>query len=550
VNLLGNAIKFTTQGEIVLDVCAVGRHEGRVLTHFEVRDTGTGIPSNVIPTLFQPFVQADSSTTRHFGGTGLGLSIVRRLIEMMGGQVGVVSEMGKGSTFFFTLSLEPSENSTTLPVIDNAHGHRILIVDDNATNRRVIGDQLAHAGYEIASAKDGASALQLLQQAQAEARGFDAVIADYQMPDMDGAMMGERINSNPRLSNTRLVALTSLDRQGDAQRFRGLGFAAYMTKPVRSRELLECMQRVLAGEARQWQMESQPMITRGVLNQLDAQQRFKGKILLVEDNLVNQKVASRYLERMGCTVRIAHNGLEGVNAFEEDRFDLILMDVQMPIMDGLTATGKIRELEATQPRSGRAVRTPIVALTANAMRGDQERCEAAGMDSFLTKPIEIERLREILQRFGLGERNAQSTMPLTATKLEASKVAEPVSTDTVPPLALARLNEITDGDAEFARELIDTFLTSAAEQIQELHVALSKQDRAELARSAHKIKGACANIHALGMRDLSYRLEAEAKSLSDAEAGELLKNLETEFARLREFVNDPSVVPVPSRVAS
>lgn len=545
INLLGNAIKFTKQGEIVLDVCAVGRHEGRVLTHFEVRDTGTGIPAHVVPTLFQPFVQADSSTTRHFGGTGLGLSIVRRLIEMMGGQVGVVSDVGKGSTFFFTLSLEPSENSTTMPVIASAHGKRILIVDDNATNRRVLGDQLTHAGYTIASANDGASALQILEQAHAEARGFDAVVADYQMPDMDGAMMGERINANPRLSNTRLVALTSLDRQGDAQRFRGLGFAAYMTKPVRSRELLDCMQRVLAGEARQWQMESQPMITRGVLNQLDAQQRFKGKILLVEDNLVNQKVASRYLERMGCTVRIAHNGLEGVNAFEEDSFDLIFMDVQMPVMDGLTATGKIREIEATQPRNGRALRTPIVALTANAMRGDQERCEAAGMDSFLTKPIEIERLREILDRFGLGDRALTSTGKQAAHQPQAAK-----TDDAPPPLALARLNEITDGDAEFARELIDTFLTSAQEQIQELHAALSKQDRAELARSAHKIKGACANIHALGMRDLSYKLEAESKTLSEAEASELLKNLETEFARLKEFVNDPAVMPAAARVAS
>jgi len=544
INLLGNAIKFTKQGEIVLDVCAVGRHEGRVLTHFEIRDTGTGIPAQVIPTLFQPFVQADSSTTRHFGGTGLGLSIVRRLIEMMGGQVGVVSEVGKGSTFFFTLSLEPSEQSTTLPVLATAHGRRILIVDDNATNRRVLGEQLAHAGYEIASAKDGMDALVLLNQAHAEARGFDAVILDYQMPDMDCAMLGERINSNPLLANTRLVTLTSLDRQGDAQRFRALGFAAYMTKPVRSRDLLDCMQRVLAGEARQWQMESQPMITRSVLNQLDAQQRFQGKILLVEDNVVNQKVASRYLERMGCTVRIAHNGLEGVAAFEEDRFDLIFMDVQMPVMDGLTATGKIRELESTRLRTGH--RTPIVALTANAMRGDQERCEAAGMDSFLTKPIEIDRLREILGRFGLGE-HVSASLP---AQMHASTDTANREQRETPPLDLSRLNEITDGDAEFAHELIETFILVSAEQIVELAGALDKADRGEFARAAHKLKGACANIHAIAMRDLAYKFEAEAHSLTEPHARDLLQQLTREFARLKEFVADPSVLPAPIRAVS
>jgi len=460
---------------------------------------------------------------------------------MMGGQVGVVSEVGQGSTFFFTLSLEPSDQAATLPVVAIAHGRRILIVDDNATNRRVLGEQLTHAGYEIASAKDGADALTLLNQAHAEARSFDAVILDYQLPDMDGATLGERINSNPLLANTRLVTLTSLDRQGDAQRFRALGFAAYLTKPARSRELLDCMQRILAGEARQWQMESQPMITRGVLNQLDAQQRFHGKVLLVEDNAVNQKVASRYLERMGCTVRIAHNGLEGVTAFEEDAFDLIFMDVQMPVMDGLTATGKIRELEMTGGHKRR--RIPIVALTANAMRGDQERCEAAGMDGFLTKPIEIERLRETLDRFGLGDR-ASTPVPAQITPVQSVKSPH------APPLNLSRLNEITDGDSEFTRELIETFVTMSAEQVAELALALDKDDRAGLARAAHKLKGACANIYAPAMRDLSYRLEAEAKTLSKTDAKQLLLSLEKEFEHLKEFVNDPSVMPAPSRVAS
>ncbi|MBC7982518.1 MAG: response regulator, partial [Candidatus Obscuribacterales bacterium] len=542
INLVGNAIKFTKQGEISIDVCAVGRHEGNLLLHFEVRDTGMGISSQVVSTLFQPFVQADSSTTRHFGGTGLGLSIVRRLVEMMGGKVGVVSEVGKGSTFFFTLPMEPVDTPDLRPALGTPRTGRILVVDDNATIRHVLTEQLTHAGWEVSSCESGAAALEQLREAATAKRAFAVAIIDYQMPDMDGATLGERIALDAALTQTRMVILTSLDRQSDAERFRALGFVAHLTKPIRSRELRECVQRVVAGESRQNQHS---ISTGGALDQPEPQARFSGKVLLVEDNVVNQKVAARYLERMGCTVQIADNGLEGISAFEQTRFDLILMDVQMPVMDGLSASRKIRELEAADPKLGRM---PIVALTANAMRSDQEKCEAAGMDGFLTKPIEIERMREVLGRFGLNQN--RTTKAAASTTAGADTTSARMLTQETPPINLARLNEITDGDPEFTHELLETFIVSMTAQLAEMHAANKAQDRLALARAAHQLKGACANIHAIGLCELAQTLEAQAASLTETSIENYLRALEKEFARAQTFLSDPSVTPRRQKTAS
>ncbi|HYM36005.1 MAG TPA: response regulator, partial [Steroidobacteraceae bacterium] len=539
LNLVGNAIKFTKRGEIAIDVCAVGRHEDRVLTHFEVRDTGIGIPQTTLKTLFQPFVQADSSTTRHFGGTGLGLSIVRRLVEMMGGQVGVVSEIGKGSNFFFTLSLEPIDSAAAQTKRAPSVNNSIMIVDDNATNRRVLNLQLTHAGYRTMIAGSGVEALTELQAAAARNQPVELVITDFQMPDMDGAMLAARIFESPMLANTRLIMLTSVDKPGDTQRLASLGFAAYLTKPVRRAELLTCVARVLAGEARQWQMEIRPMITRNSLAQLDAQQRFAGRVLLVEDNVVNQKVAARFLERMGCTVRVAENGADGVAAFEAERFDVIFMDLQMPVMDGMAATQKIREMESIDPAR---TRTPIVALTANAMRGDQERCEAAGMDGYLTKPLEVERLRETLVKVGLASSHAplSDLQPTVATHNSQSP----------PPIDLGQLNRLVENDTEFMRELLATFLTSGAQQIAEVQATVAALDRPAIARIAHKLKGGCANIHAHALHHLAIELESLASTADADELEKYAKNIAHEFERAKEFLNDPTVMATPIRAAS
>jgi two-component system, sensor histidine kinase and response regulator len=397
INLIGNAIKFTRAGEIAVEVSREGGTEATPRIRFEVRDTGIGIAAGAVESLFQPFVQADVSTTRNFGGTGLGLSIVKRLVELMNGEVGVSSVPGQGSTFWFALPMPVV--TAGLPQTSSGEprtGRRVLVVDDNETNRRVIATRLAHAGYDVALASSGREALVTMRLALAASRGFDLVLSDFQMPDMDGAMLGERINTDPLLSHARVVLLTSVDRQGDLGRFASLGFAGYLTKPIRARELLACLDKVLEHDAQAWHAQTHPIVTTNSVPRNAGTKPYSGKVLLVEDNIVNQKVGQRFLERLGCEVVLAENGLEALEAWKREEFRLVLMDVQMPGMDGYTATRTIRDLE-----KGR-MRTPIVALTANAMTGQLERCLQCGMDGLLTKPLEPERLEEVLDRFGLG----------------------------------------------------------------------------------------------------------------------------------------------------
>jgi two-component system sensor histidine kinase/response regulator len=534
VNLVSNAIKFTQAGEIVIEVRCKQGADGDSLTYFEVRDTGMGIAEKTLETLFQPFVQADSSTTRHFGGTGLGLSIVRRLIQLMGGEIGVASELGIGSRFFFTLPLKPAEAIVPERRIPGTTGGRILIVDDNVTNQRVLSSQLVHAGYAVTTVSSGSAALDELRNATTSDHPFDMVITDFQMPDMDGAMLGERIINMPDLASTRLVMLTSLDRHGDTPRLAALGFAAYLTKPVRARELIDGVARVMSGGPRQWQMDTQPMITLNMLTQATAQKRFRGHVLLVEDNFVNQKVAVRFLERLGCTVEVASHGAEGVAACQQRHFDIVLMDLQMPVMDGITATRKIREWETTG-------HVPIVALTANAMTGDRELCEAAGMDGYLTKPIEVERLRNVLTKYGL-ETNETDSSAATPPPAPAANLK--------PPVDLRGFQSITNGDRAFAQELAATFISSGEQQLADMAAAATRSNRVALARAAHQLKGACANIHAHGLKALAERMENESGA-GDARALEHCNALlRQEFERVKQFLSDPSIVPLPAKAAS
>lgn len=530
LNLVSNAIKFTRQGEIVIEVSSVASGDGRQRARFEVRDTGIGIAAGTLQNLFQPFVQADSSTTRHFGGTGLGLSIVRRLVQMMGGEVGAQSELNMGSRFWFTLPLPATETeaaaASTPALVLTRVGRRVLVVDDNETHRRVVAGQLMHAGFEVSLAAGGIEALSLLHTAAVDGQPFEVVLADHRMHDMDGAALRQRINSDAQLSQARLVMLTSLDGHGDIHRFAALGFAAYLTKPIRTRELLECLDRVLAHDASEWHMQSQPIVTRNTLAAHSAE-AYRGNVLLVEDNAVNQKVAVRFLERMGCTVRVANNGVEAVRACEEAAFDLILMDLQMPVMDGLTATMRIRESETGDGRR----HTPIVALTANAMASQLEPCMEAGMDAFLTKPLDIARLREALTRFGLRITAGETT----AAQADAAGNV---------PVHLSRLEALTDGDPAFTRELVETFIASGAQALDEARAALAALDRVGLSRIAHKLKGASANVHAEPLRELSNVLEEQASSLDQQRLSELVAQLAAELARAREFLNRYAPGPV------
>jgi two-component system, sensor histidine kinase and response regulator len=388
INLCGNAVKFTREGEIALNVCVVARDGESATLRFEVRDTGIGIPADRIHTLFQPFSQVDASTTRRFGGTGLGLSIVKRLAEMMGGEAGVQSHEGVGSTFWFLARLAISVADAPVrpePAYPALRSRRALVVDDNTTNCKVLKGQLNRCDIQVVCVNSAAEALVALKEAQDSGRPFDIALIDQQMPDCDGDELGSRINADPLLKSTRLVLVTSSGQHSEARRFAELGFAGYLMKPVARRDLADCLMRVLSLKAEEWHGRTQPIVT---VHQIRGRNgREKRRILLAEDNAVNEKVASHTLRKLGYHVDSVSNGRDAVTAWQTEQYDLILMDCQMPVLDGYEATGEIRELEQG------GLRIPIVALTAHAMKGDDLKCVAAGMDDHLTKPLDRERLK-------------------------------------------------------------------------------------------------------------------------------------------------------------
>jgi two-component system, sensor histidine kinase and response regulator len=408
LNLGGNAVKFTQQGEVSLELKMLENGEQGVLVRCEVHDTGIGIPPDRLSALFNPFTQVDTTTTRRFGGTGLGLSIVRRLVELMGGETGVRSEVGAGSTFWFTARFAPASRTKAPLYVPHAslQGKRVLVVDDNSTNRKVLMGQLMLCGTEPVSAASAHEALTLLRQAQAAGRPYDAALLDHQMPKCDGAELGRRIVADPMLKSTRLVLLTSSGQRSDGQLFADIGFAGYLLKPVTQRDLTECLMLVLAKTAEAWHMKSHPLVTHHSMRVNRAQST--SRLLLAEDNAVNQKVAMRLLERMGYRVDMVPDGQAAVTAWQTGRYELILMDCQMPVLDGYEATREIRRLE------GAARHIPIVALTAHAMKGADEPCYAAGMDAYLSKPIDRAALESTLARLLSDEKEQPDARAVTA----------------------------------------------------------------------------------------------------------------------------------------
>jgi PAS domain S-box-containing protein len=393
LNLGGNAVKFTQKGEVSIECKVARKDDAGVLVRCEIRDTGMGVPASRVDALFTAFTQVDSSTTRRFGGTGLGLSIVKRLVELMGGQVGVSSEEGVGSTFWFTALLGVAQDVAKVRPAPPAElrGQRIVIVDDNMTNRKVLLGQLSLCGMEAVCASSADEALSLMRIAANAGRPFEVALLDHQMPGCDGATLGKTILAEPALRGARLILLTSSGQRGDGRMFSDLGFAGYLLKPVTHRDLTDCLMMVLGTQAEGWRMATQPIVTRHALR--SQRQREAHHILLAEDNVVNQKVACRILEKLGYRVDVAADGLAAFQAWQSGRYDAILMDCQMPIMDGYETTRKIREHEA----GGKHV--PIIALTAHAMKGADNECRAAGMDDYLSKPIDRAQLQEALNRW-------------------------------------------------------------------------------------------------------------------------------------------------------
>jgi CheY-like chemotaxis protein len=393
INLLGNAIKFTHDGEVALKVQVESEEGTDRILRFTVSDTGIGVEPEKLQLIFDPFTQADTSTTRKYGGTGLGLTISARLIGMMGGRIWVESEVGRGTKFHFTIRAQTDGRaivigSTAPPEI--LCGVKVLIVDDNSTNRRILGGMLKRWEMESHAVEGGEGALAELQAAHDAGEPYALILTDMHMPKMDGFALIEHIRERPELATATIVMLTSAGHRGDAARCRKLGVAAYLLKPIRQSELREAIARVLGAREMPGAI---PLVTRFSLHDAREPERVL-RVLLAEDNAVNRLLATRLLEKRGHKVVVATNGREAVDALDRGGFDLVLMDVQMPEMDGFEATAAIRKKE-----QGTGVHQTVVALTAHAMKGDRERCLDAGMDGYLSKPIRPQELDDLLERY-------------------------------------------------------------------------------------------------------------------------------------------------------
>jgi CheY-like chemotaxis protein/HPt (histidine-containing phosphotransfer) domain-containing protein len=522
VNLVGNAIKFTSRGEVVANVEVESQTNEDVAVHFSVKDTGIGVPAAKQDMIFKAFTQADASTTRQFGGTGLGLAIATRLVALMGGKLWLESELGKGSTFHFTLHFPWLKSPEDRPApTGSAHliDLPVLIVDDNATNRRILDEILFKWGMRPVSVASGPEALATIEKALKDGQPFPLMILDMNMPGMDGFEVAERVNKNPALSGATIMMLSSSSRPGDIARCKDVGVAAYLMKPVRRGELLEAILEVLGGQV----SKAHKVLTS---RKRSANERRRGvSILLVEDNPVNQMVALRLLEKQKHRVLVAGNGREALLAMEKTAyqgFDLVLMDVQMPEMDGLQATAAIR---AKETEMGTAFHVPIVAMTAHAMKGDKELCLAAGMDAYLSKPIRTQELFEVLE-------------DLVGVPREAGMEPPTLSPPKQEILDKNAILAAFEGDNELIREVLDLFLEDCPRQMSAIREAVESSDAPKIFRTAHSLKGSLSNFVAAGAFQSAQHLESLGREGDVTKAGVAFHVLEEQVALLYAAMAD------------
>ena len=508
LNLLSNAVKFTERGEVVLEVESASIGEHRVNVIFTLTDTGIGIPRDKHSTIFEPFAQADATTTRRFGGTGLGLTICSRLTALMGGTIAMDSEVGRGTRFKIVI---PFDVRSALPASGRTRdsgelrGVSVLVVDDNATNRRILDETLRGCGMQPTLVDGGREAIAALERAVGEGAPFPIALIDFQMPNLDGFDLARMIKARPELGTPTIMMLSSVGHRASTQHLRDIGIASYLTKPVRRPVLIDSMLSVLARSAERRVVPRTAKLT-SVRESL--------RVLVAEDNDVNARLVTALLEKRGHSVLRAETGKQAVDAVAEGGIDLVLMDVQMPEMDGLDATGAIRRSESV---SGGHI--PIIALTAHAMTGDREACLEAGADEYLAKPINGKKL------FALIDTLMGASVEASSTAMRAG------STEAV--IALDELMERVDGDRELLIDIARTFNDEVPALLANVRQSASARDARGLERAAHALKGACSNFSAAAAVDAMSVLEQAGRSQKFEQIDECLDRAERELERLR-----------------
>jgi two-component system, sensor histidine kinase and response regulator len=523
LNVLGNAVKFTDAGEVVLHVDVETVSPARATLRFAVTDTGIGIPADKQRAIFQAFTQADSSTTRRFGGTGLGLAIALRLVELMGGRMWVESEVGRGSTFSFTATFDRPHAAGAERIVDKSaalDGLRVLVVDDNATNRRILEEMLASWHMRPTTVADAESALAALRTAVKDAP-FDVIITDRQMPVVDGSMLARRVRQDRRFGRTPIVMLTSVGDAGKAAR-RAAGVEAYLTKPVKHSDLLDALATLFRVSIRR------PRDDRGARPASRPPKRLR--LLVAEDNLVNRKLVTKVLQKRGHYVDAVENGRAALDLIESASpatFDAVLMDLQMPEMSGFEATAAIRERE--RRTSGHV---PVIALTAHAMTGDRERCLAAGMDGYLSKPIEVDDLIATVERFGVSS---------------VDTIREPAPTGTAILFDEQAALAYAGGDRRLLKQVIRMFRSDAHASLRRMSRALLRRDGEALRMAAHALKGAIAAVGSSEGRELAARIEIAARSKKFEDAKRAHADLRALLQRLDEAFLTAGLMPRAKR---
>lgn len=523
-NLISNALKFTERGEIYLDVSMDAQQTDSVLLHFKVLDTGIGLTSEQQKRIFEPFIQADGTTSRKFGGTGLGLSITRQLVTMMGGRLWVESQSGKGSAFHFTIQLSPGAGieKSIIPVeLEKLYKMPVLVVDDNATNREILKEFLLDWEMVPTLAESGLKALELMRQAAARHKPFGLVLLDAGMPNMDGFSVVQNLKQDPSLSKTKTIMLTSYGQIGDGSRCKELGLDGYLIKPVGQNELLEAIRKVFGHE-----VETEPEVNKKTAQRLE--NRSCLRILLVEDNPINQAVARNILESEGHEVFIANHGREALEQLALQSFDLALMDMQMPEMDGFEATRLIRENEA---ELGNSQHLPIIAVTAGAIKGDRERCLAAGMDDYVSKPFQRQTLIEAVNAF----RPILLTTP-TSVQTESNSAEEGQ-----PLLNREEIMDRLGNDETLLQSIIHLFYETYPAYLTEIENAISAGNANDLEKSAHALKGTIGNFTVSNAYQTALHLEkmGQQNCLNEADSTyqTLKQEINTLHAKLGELLS-------------